>query len=314
MGGRFLRGVASRLVGPRGRSVPLVAGALALLGLAAGLAGVAARAQSAPPPKRPIPPYLAMVETWLQREAAGARAAQAINQDTIDAGRALLAKARAAKSAAATAEAQRVVAVAEEALRKNRLRAARAEKALAWAARLRELPPAGGMAGFMPRAEGTIEIQPAGGGAPRAVTADTPPVAGPGDTIRTGKDGRADVLLPEGNVVSLSAGAAMTLAEGAVETLLYGEVRARVLRMGHKFEVRTPSAVTSVRGTDFVVREIPGKPSSVVVLEGTVAFGDVKGAKTVLVGPGMQSYLLPDGAPAEPTPANLKDMRRWWEE
>ena len=314
MGGRSRRGVAVRLLGSRGRGVSLLAGTLALLVVAAALAGVAARAQSAAPRKPPIPPYLAMVESWLQREAAGARAAQAINQDTIDAGRALLAKAQAAKSAAATAEARRVVATAEEALRKNRLRAARAERALAWAARLRERPPTGGMAGFMPRAEGTVEIEPAGGGAPRAVTPDTPPVAGPGDTIRTGKDGRADVLLPEGNVVSLDAGAAMTLADGALNALLYGEIRARVVRLGHKFEVRTPTAVTSVRGTDFVVREVPGKPSSVVVLEGTVAFGDAKGTKTVLVGPGMQSYLLPDGTPAEPTAANVKEMRRWWEE
>jgi hypothetical protein len=70
----------------------------------------------------------------------------------------------------------------------------------------------------------------------------------------------------------------------------------------------------SVRGTEFVLREVPGKPTAVVVIDGTVAFSDIKGAKTVLVGAGQQSYLLPDGTPAEPTKANLQEMKKWWEE
>jgi ferric-dicitrate binding protein FerR (iron transport regulator) len=163
----------------------------------------------------------------------------------------------------------------------------------------------------MPRIEGAVEILSASGGAARPVTGDTPPVLGPGDTLRTGKDGHADILLDEGGMLSLDSGSALILVEKANEVLLYGEILSRVRR---KFEIRTPSAVCGVRGTEFVLREIPGKPASVVVLDGTVAFSDIKGEKTVLVGAGQQSYLLPDGTPVEPTKANLQEMRKWWEE
>ena len=259
----------------------------------------------------PVPPYLTMVNGWLQTEVDNARKAQVVNQNTLNACLALLDRARNADNPTAVAAAQRAVNTAEEVLRKNRLREQRALKAMAWVERLRqERTSSTNVAGFMPRIEGTVEIQSAGGGAARPVTGDTPPILGPGDTLRTGKDGHADILLGEGGLLNLDSGSALILSEKGAEAL-YGEIRFWGQR---KFEVRTPSAVTSVRGTQFVVREIPGKPTSVVVMEGTVAFSDIKGQKTVLVGAGEQSYLLPDGMPAEPTKANLQEMKKWWEE
>ena len=258
-----------------------------------------------------FPPYWAMVNQWLQNEAADARKAQAVNQNTLDACHALLDKARNAHNATAIAAAQRAVDTAEEGLRKNRLREQRALKAISWVERLRqEENSSTGVAGFLPRVEGTVEIQSAGGGAARPVTGDTPPVLRPGDTLRTGLDGRADILLDKGGLLSLDSGSALILTEGGYEALS-GEFYCLARS---KFEIRSPSAVCGVRGTKFVLREAPGKPAAVVVIEGTVAFSDIKGAKTVLVGAGQQSYLLPDGTPAEPTKANLQEMNKWWEE
>jgi hypothetical protein len=258
-----------------------------------------------------FPPYWATVNQWLQSEAADARRAQAVNQNTLDACLALLDKARNARNDTAVAAAQRAVDTAEEGLRKNQLREQRALKAISWVERLRqEENSSTGVAGFLPRVEGTVEIQSAGGGAARPVAGDTPPVLRPGDTLRTGKDGRADILLDKGGLLSLDSGSALTLTEGGYEALL-GEFHCWVQR---KFEIRTPEAAVAVRGTKFVLREAPGKPTAVVVIEGTVAFSDIKGAKTVLVGAGQQSYLLPDGTPAEPTKANLQEMNKWWEE
>ncbi len=253
-----------------------------------------------------------MVNNWLQAEVADARKAQAVNQNTLDACLALLDKARNVRNATAVAAAQRAVTTAEEVLRKNRLREQRALKAISWVERLRqEGNSSARVAGFMPRVEGTVEIQSAGGGAARPITGDTPPVLGPGDTLRTGKDGRADILLDEGGLLSLDSGSALILTEKGGEALIYGEIQCRIRR---KFEIRTPSCAVAVRGTEFVLREVPGKPTAVVVIDGTVAFSDIKGKKTVLVGAGQQSYLLPDGTPAEPTKANLQEMKKWWEE
>ncbi len=271
----------------------------------------AGETENIPPQLTPIPQYLTTVNGWLQAEVANARRAQAVNQNTLDACLALLDKARNTQNATAIAAAQRAVNTAEEGLRKNRLREQRALNAIAWVERLRkERNSSAKVAGFMPRIEGTVEIQPSGGGAAHPITSDTPPVLGPGDTLRTGLDGHADVLLSEGGIISLDAGSAMILAEKGAEAL-YGEIRFWGQR---RFEVRTPAAVCANRGTEYVVREIPGKPSSVVVIEGTVAFSDIKGQKTVLVAAGQQSYLLPDGTPAEPVKANLQEMKKWWEE
>lgn len=265
-----------------------------------------------PSQQPPNPPYLATVNNWLQAEAADARRAQAVNQNTLDACLALQDKARNTNKAAALAAAQRAVNTAEEVLRKNRLREQRALKAISWVGRLRqEANSSTRVAGFMPRVEGSVEIQSASGGAARPVTGNTPPILEPGDTLRTGKDGHANVLLDEGGLLSLDSGSALILAEKGAEALLYGEILCKVRR---KFEVRTPAAAIAVRGTEFLLRQIPGKPASVVVIDGTVAFSDIKGEKTVLVAAGQQSYLLPDGTPAEPAKANLQEMKKWWEE
>lgn len=272
-------------------------------------------AQQPPPPKPLAHAYLDALQAHLQRERDQAISAQRESQNTLDASRRLLDKAYATKDSAVVDAAQRAVATAEKAVAKNRLRGERAAKALDWVGRLRAAKgPAQSLAGFMPRVEGTVEVVPAGGGPARRISEQEPPVAGPGDTVRTGKDGRADLLLPEGDLLSLAAGSAVTLVGDGAEVLL-GVVRARIhSRFAKKFAVHTPSAVTSVRGTEFLVRELPGKPSSVVVLEGAVEFSDRAGTKTVLVGPGQQSYLLPDGTPADPSPANLSEMRKWWDE
>jgi ferric-dicitrate binding protein FerR (iron transport regulator) len=252
-----------------------------------------------------------MVYNWLHAQVADARKAQFFNQNTLYDCRALLDRSRNAHNATAIAAAQRAVATAEESLRKNRLREQRALKAISWVERMpQEKSSSTRVAGFMPLVEGAVEIQLAGGGAARPVTDDTPPVLGPGDTLRTGLDGRADILLEEGGLLSLNSGSALVLIEGGYEALS-GEIRCSVQR---KFEIRTHEATMSVRGTEFVLREVPGKPTAVVVIDGTVAFSDIKGAKTVLVGAGQQSYLLPDGTPAEPTKANLQEMKKWWEE
>jgi hypothetical protein len=260
----------------------------------------------------PIPPYFTVVNGWLQADVDDARRAQVANQNTLNACLALLDKARNSQNATAVAAAQRAVNTAEEVLRKNRIREQRALKALSWVERLRrEGNSSGKVSGFMPRIERSVEIQSASGGATRPVTGDTPPILRPGDTLRTGNDGRADVLLEGGGLLSLYAGSALTLAEGGALAFVRGEVLCRVKRM---FEVRTPDVAVGVRGTEFALREISGKPASATVIVGTVAFNALKGTKTILVGAGKQSRLLPDGTSSETAKANLQEMKKWWEE
>lgn len=257
-------------------------------------------------------PHLAVINNWLQDEVADSRRAQALNRNSLDACVVLLDKARNDRNSAAVAAAQIAVNTADAVLRKNQLREQRALKAISWVARLsQESDSSTKVAALIPRIEGIAEILSPSGGTPHRVTGDMPPVLKPGDTLRTAKNGYADVLLDEGGLLSLDSGSALVLAEKGAQALLYGEIFCKVRR---RFEVRTPSAAIAVRGTQFVLREVPGKPASVVVIDGMVAFSGIKGETTVLVGAGQQSYLLPDGTPAEPAKANLQEMKKWWED
>ncbi len=266
--------------------------------------------------RSPAQDFLDRLETRMQQEITVARSDQADNAKTLAASQSLLSEAQSAKNAAAIAGAQHAIDLAGKALEKNKLREQRASRALSWVQRLKREAASSRrpMGAFMPRTDGDVEVEPKDGGPARKMSGDEPPVAEPGDTVKTGKNGSADLFLPDGSDISVGAGSAVMLAEDGLRLLL-GRIKAEVKhRLDKKFEVRTPSAVTSVRGTAFVVRELPGKPSAVIVLRGTVAFSDIKGTKTVLVNAGQQSYILPDGAPAEPSAANLQDMPKWWEQ
>ncbi len=88
-----------------------------------------------------------------------------------------------------------------------------------------------------------------------------------GDIVRTGEQGRARLLLRDDTVLNLGAGSTLTLdaQELASDTaapqsllgLLGGMVRVLVseyyTQPGSQLEVKTPTAVSGVRGTEFVV-------------------------------------------------------------
>jgi hypothetical protein len=259
---------------------------------------------------------LKSAESYLTRERDEARRQQHVNQTTINESRGLLARAQAAKDPAAEAAAQRAIDIATKALQKNKRREERAMKALGWLVRLKEGKGYPGKIGaFLPRADGDVRVRsPGGNEPPRRLTANSPPVVAPGDTVETGAGSHADLILPDGSLVSMDAKTSLTLASPSALDLLFGRLRAWVHhRFIKKFEVRTPSAAIAVRGTQFVVRQVKGKPASVVVIKGTVAFSNGRETKTVLVQAGQQSYILPDGSPAQPSKANIRDMRKWWE-
>jgi hypothetical protein len=129
----------------------------------------------------------------------------------------------------------------------------------------------------------------------------------PGDTVRVPKGfGRAELRLSDGSKLMLTKGTQLKIRETAPNKsfdLNFGRVRSIVkkLRPGSKFEMKTPLAAASVRGTDFGTEYDPDTNSgSVEVGEGAV---DVTGAdgRTVTVPAGMRLDFLsgqPTGAPA----------------
>ena len=105
-----------------------------------------------------------------------------------------------------------------------------------------------------------------------------------GDVVRTGVDGRAEIRFFDGSVTRLDRETQFevtqleVLEEGGgkqvVATQTGGRTFSRVVKLTDsesRFEVATPTATASVRGTIFDTRNLPDGGSVVWVLEGAVA-------------------------------------------
>src|SRR5271170_2942807 len=153
-----------------------------------------------------------------------------------------------------------------------------------------------------------------------------------GDVINTGHLARARVALDDGSVLSVGSDSNLTVTKhdgGAQQTELdlnYGRVRAKAVKQvkpGASFQIRTPTGVAGVVGTDFAL-DSQGETTRIVVYEGKVNFcaftskkkeeGGAGGAEQkkekngmmlgpcVIVGAGETSSVQFDAAPTPPVP------------
>ncbi|MGE0762475.1 MAG: FecR domain-containing protein [Bdellovibrionales bacterium] len=141
------------------------------------------------------------------------------------------------------------------------------------------------------------------------------------DTIITGKDSRAKIVMVDNNVINVSPDTHLEIQnyeykpeQGKKDVLLnvlYGKVRSKVEQKydgkSSKFELKTPTAVAGVRGTDFMAGYSPTtNSSSIVTFEGSVAFGQPGPNGTILnpvsVTPGLTSEMVGNQPPPPPRP------------
>ncbi|WP_374383294.1 FecR domain-containing protein [Dongia sp.] len=132
------------------------------------------------------------------------------------------------------------------------------------------------------------------------------------DQIRSGADSRAEITFSDGSIltvgpesdISVSYFAPEEAESNAVLDLFSGIARLTVNKATGwgRFEVRTATAVASVRGTDYLVEATAGK-SAVFVAEGRVAVSSRAGAGTVILREGQGVDI-----PAEKAPLVVK---RW---
>src|SRR5580692_741690 len=135
-----------------------------------------------------------------------------------------------------------------------------------------------------------------------------------GDVINTGHLARARVALDDGSVLSVGSDSNLTVTKhdsGAQQTdleLNYGRVRAKAVKLvkpNASFQIRTPTGVAGVVGTDFAL-DSQGDTTRIVVFEGKVNFcalhNGVIGA-CVTVGSGESSSVQFNSAPTPPVPA-----------
>jgi hypothetical protein len=124
--------------------------------------------------------------------------------------------------------------------------------------------------------------------------------------------------LNDGSILSLGSNAELRVVQhnaASQQTALqleYGKMRSQVVHLtknGSKFEVRTPTAVIGVIGTDFFVDSQPGR-TIVLCFKGKVTVSAIAGsAATTSITPGQMTTVGEQGpGPAEPTPKDLANQ------
>lgn len=186
------------------------------------------------------------------------------------------------------------------------------------AAALAALPPharAQEFVGWVSALEGTGEVLRAGG-------ADWGPLApadglAVGDEVRTQAASRMKILLRDDSVLTLGESSQLRLDEQVAGPapqstlwLLFGQIRAiateRYGAAGARFEVKTPTAIAGVRGTEFVAQHDAAEDETLVVgiVDTTMvrAAIDAAGDRVIRLGPG-QSTRVRRGS--YPSPARV---------
>lgn len=137
-----------------------------------------------------------------------------------------------------------------------------------------------------------------------------------GDVINTGHLARARVTLDEGSVLNVGAESNLTIRKhdaGAQQTdleLNYGKVRATAVKQtkpGAKFEIRTPTGVAGVVGTDFYL-DYEGFMTHVVVFEGSVRFCNLAGECVVVTAGMMSTIRSKNNPPSQPSNAPTAEV------
>ena len=141
------------------------------------------------------------------------------------------------------------------------------------------------------------------------------------DLIRTEKGGRARITLLDQSILSLGSQAELRIIRHDSKTqqtaleLGYGRLRAEVAsltRDGSKFEVRTPTAVAGVIGTDFGSdSSVPGT-TTFVCISGLVqvANTDPKVGGSVACSAGMTTTVQTGKSPTAPKPATQDQVQQ----
>ena len=132
------------------------------------------------------------------------------------------------------------------------------------------------------------------------------------DTVATGHLARARVQLDDGSVLNVGSDSSLRVTKhdaAAQQTELeleYGRVRSNAVKQtkpGANFQIRTPTGVAGVVGTDFFL-SFENYVTRLIVFEGRVRFCNLAGV-CVEVGQGQMSSIRSDEAPDAPVPAPL---------
>lgn len=119
------------------------------------------------------------------------------------------------------------------------------------------------------------------------IVSKTPYTVENGSTVRTAARGRATLVFPDGSRVELAGNTSFTLEETSPTSyrlgLSLGRLKAFVAHVASRsFQVRTPTSVAAVRGTEFQVEVLGDGSTNVDLYKGLLAVSDNHGSQILL--------------------------------
>ncbi|MDP2682462.1 MAG: FecR family protein [Deltaproteobacteria bacterium] len=173
--------------------------------------------------------------------------------------------------------------------------------------------------------EGNVDVLKPG--QERAAPAALQQLVSEGDILRTKSNGKAEITFIDESIIRLAPGSRLQITEylmdggkrkSGVMNLFRGKIRAVVSKSrgfigaafggGARFEVRTPTAVAGVKGTDFFVSYSMGV-TGILVKDGMVdVFNPAIPGQIVRVTEGNGTFIAGDKPPSSPRPASNVEM------
>jgi hypothetical protein len=141
------------------------------------------------------------------------------------------------------------------------------------------------------------------------------------DVVRTDPNGRVRIRMNDDSLLSIGASSELRITSHDSQThktqveLAYGLLRAQIKKLaaGEVFEVRTPTAVAGVIGTDFGIDATDPKHVKFICLEGRVQIRslDLDHPQTVNCDGGHSVTSDSDKGPNQAVDADTAQMSRW---
>jgi ferric-dicitrate binding protein FerR (iron transport regulator) len=145
----------------------------------------------------------------------------------------------------------------------------------------------------------------------------------PGEELRTGSDGFAELILTDGSTIQIGPDSTMKLIKitrgQSFYEMLKGHVHAEMscLKATQKpcREVQIgPGVAVAVRGTEFDIDAPLNGPVTVTVVEGLLEITDKGKGMETRVQAGDNVVITARGEIREPTRTDIRSMKRWWED
>ncbi len=135
------------------------------------------------------------------------------------------------------------------------------------------------------------------------------------ETIKTDKFTQREIVVPDVGEVIINTNSEVKFSENNMFEQTIGELFSKVDKLkeeGVKFDVETPQAVSSARGTQFITN-VEDSTTTLIVLDGEVEFSDINMKKTVIVKKNQKSMCKTNGLPTEPETIDIDQILKWWE-